>query len=139
MEAWARWCYRHKGVVRLPAWLDRRLSRVATDPREKAPEPTPDPSPGPAHATAVHGFVRSSEGDPVGSATLTLLTPAGRRLDQVESLADGSYILAAPAAGPYRLLITSPGYAPWTRRITIAPEATVHDLTLTEEIADAIN
>lgn len=133
----------------LPAWLDKRLPHLAVEPseeapaeppvHEKAPEPTPDPSTGPAHATAVHGFVRSAEGAPVGSATLTLLTPGGRQLDRVESLADGSYILAAPSAGPYLLLTTSPGYEPWTRRITIAPEATVHDLTLTEETADAIN
>ncbi|MFE2594978.1 carboxypeptidase-like regulatory domain-containing protein [Streptomyces sp. NPDC059396] len=134
MEAWAR-----KGTVRLPGWLDRRLPRIATEPREKASEPTPSPSTGPVHATVVHGFVRSTEGDPIGSATLTLLTPAGHQLDRVESLADGSYILAAPAAGPYLLLTTSPGYEPWTRRITIGPEATVHDLTLTEETVDAVN
>ncbi|WP_254407107.1 carboxypeptidase-like regulatory domain-containing protein [Streptomyces sp. GMY02] len=139
MEAWASRCYRYKGTARLTAWLDRRLSRPAAEPREERPEPARRPSARPVHVTAVHGFVRSPEGEPVGSATLTLLTPAGRPLDRVESLADGSYILAAPAPGPYVLLAASPGHEPGTHRIDIPEEPVVHDLTLPETPATATN
>ncbi|MFE1962809.1 MMPL family transporter [Streptomyces sp. NPDC059479] len=130
----------------LPQWLDKRLPHLAVEPAEEtaAPETAVQkeisaPLSGPTHATAVHGFVRSPEGEPVRSATLTLLTPAGRQLDRVESLADGSYILAAPAPGPYAMTVTALGYESQTGHIVIGEEPTVHDLVLEETAVDAVN
>ncbi|WP_066944325.1 MMPL family transporter [Streptomyces lushanensis] len=130
----------------LPRWLDERLPHLAVEPAEEAraaPGTTPEAASGtvsgPAHATAVHGFVRSAEGRPVRSATLTLHTPAGRRVDQVHSLADGSYILAAPAPGPYPVTVTAPGHQSQTRHIVIGEEPTVHDPVLEETAVDAVN
>ncbi|MEV7683278.1 carboxypeptidase-like regulatory domain-containing protein [Streptomyces sp. NPDC088341] len=198
MEVWARWCYRHKGVVlalvlwaagllglgaagrtglrgevgilaaavvlSVPAGVigllglrgllgKRGLSRrqrarpAAGGPESEDAEPSGAaarkepwvlPS-GPSYASAVHGFVRTDEGDAVGSAALVLSTVDGLRLDGVESLADGSYILAAPAAGPYLLTVTATGFAPETRRVLIGEEPTVHDLALEETAVDAVN
>ncbi|WP_405985043.1 carboxypeptidase-like regulatory domain-containing protein [Streptomyces sp. NBC_00872] len=196
MEAWARWCYRHKGVVpvlwaaallglgaagraglrgemggQAVTWVvlsvlaavmlllgplgkrglsGRQGARPAAggpEPEEAEPpgavarkeqEPWGSPS-GPSYASAVHGFVRTDEGDAVGSAALVLSTVDGRRLDGVESLADGSYILAAPAAGPYLLTVTATGFTPRTRRVLIGEEPTVHDLALEETAVDAVN
>ncbi|MFE4829121.1 carboxypeptidase-like regulatory domain-containing protein [Streptomyces sp. NPDC056672] len=201
MEAWARWCHRHKGVVPV-LWAaallglgaagraglrgeagilaaavvlsvlaavmlllgplgkrgllgQRGLSgRQRARPTEGGPESEEaepsgavarqeqelwGPPSGPSYASAVHGFVRTDEGDAVGSAALVLSTVDGLRLDGVESLADGSYILAAPAAGPYLLTVTATGFAPRTRRVLIGEEPTVHDLALEETAVDAVN
>ncbi|MFE4170978.1 carboxypeptidase-like regulatory domain-containing protein [Streptomyces sp. NPDC056909] len=204
MEAWARWCHRHKGVVpvlwaaallglgaagraglrgeagilaaavvlsvlaavmlllgplgkrglpgkrgllRLSGRQRARPTAGGPESEEAEPsgavarkeqEPWGSPS-GPSYASAVHGFVRTDEGDAVGSAALVLSTVDGRRLDGVESLADGSYILAAPAAGPYLLTVTATGFAPRTRRVLIGEEPTVHDLALEETAVDAVS
>ncbi|MFD5894221.1 MMPL family transporter [Streptomyces sp. NPDC060366] len=118
----------------LPGWLDRRLPHLAVEPPEAAP-PTPvqelPKEEGISGATVVHGFVRTEEGAPVADAVLTLLSPGGEQLDRVGTLADGSYILSAPAGGSYLLAVVSREYEPWTRHIMVGGEPLIHDLTLT--------
>lgn len=124
----------------LPAGLEKRLPHLAVEPRE-APEgtaPVPHarveeepPEPGrESAASVVHGFIRTAEGDPVEGAIVTLLSKGGRQLDRVTSLADGSYIVAAPSAGAYLLAVTAPGYASRARHITVAGEPLVYDVEL---------
>ncbi|MFI6690376.1 carboxypeptidase-like regulatory domain-containing protein [Streptomyces sp. NPDC050433] len=84
----------------------------------------------PSGATVVHGFVRTEEGEPVADAVLTLVSPAGKQLDRVATLADGAYILSAPSAGSYLLAVTSGAYEPWTRHIAVGGDPLVHDLAL---------
>ncbi|MCI3227101.1 carboxypeptidase-like regulatory domain-containing protein [Streptomyces sp. NP-1717] len=139
MEAWARWCHRHRPVVlTLGGRLGRRRPHPAVEtPGTAPPAPTPAPTPAQAPkeesvsgATVVHGFVRTEEGAPVTDAVLTLLSPGGEQRDRVVTLADGSYILGVPAGGSYLLAVASREYEPWTRPITVGAEPLVHDLTL---------
>jgi RND superfamily putative drug exporter len=127
----------------LPAGLEKRLPHLAVEPRQDAPEPTgaaacgsvPGPRSGvPAgiEGSVVHGFVRTSQGEPVGDAILTLVSPGGRQVDRVESLADGSYILSAPAGGAYLLAATAGVHDPWAGHIMIGGDPLVHDVVLSD-------
>ncbi|WP_381794756.1 carboxypeptidase-like regulatory domain-containing protein [Streptomyces niveus] len=136
MEAWARWCHRHKLVVLglgPQGRLGRRRPRLAVEVPGAPPAPAPTDPPkeeGVSGATVVHGFVRTEEGAPVADVVLTLLSPGGEQLDRVATLADGSYILSAPAGGSYLLAAVSREYEPWTRHIMVGGEPLIHDLTL---------
>ncbi|MGQ4402042.1 MMPL family transporter [Streptomyces hayashii] len=122
----------------LPRWLDRRLPHLAVEPKEDEQHATPTAADG-GPASAVHGFVRDSAGDPVEGAMLTLMTKGGRRLDRVTSLADGSYILSVPGPGTYLLATTAASSASHARQLTVAAEPLVFDVELTEDELDAVN
>ncbi|MBA4861533.1 MMPL family transporter [Streptomyces sp. PSKA54] len=133
----------------LPAWLDKRLPHLAVEPRDEA-EPIPDewpharvPAPsdgeGGGWSSAVHGFIRTTEGHPVDGAVLTLLSRGGRQLDRVRSLADGSYILSAPSSGGYLLAASAPGFAPRARHVVVTDGPLVYDVELAPEGVDAVN
>ncbi|MFD5698963.1 MMPL family transporter [Streptomyces lasiicapitis] len=94
--------------------------------------------PGP-HASVVHGFIVTPDGDPIHSVTLTLLSKGGRQLDRVSSLADGSYILAAPAPGVYLLAATAPGYASRARHIMLGDGPLTYDLELVEAVGGGVS
>ncbi|MFE6159182.1 MMPL family transporter [Streptomyces sp. NPDC056486] len=135
----------------LPAGLEKRLPHLAVEPQESgrtaaaSPETVPHArvaeSDGVGGASVVHGFIRTAEGEPVDGAILTLLSKGGRRHDRVVSLADGSYIVAAPSAGAYVLAVTASGYAARARHIAVTNEPLVYDveLALGEMDADAVN
>ncbi|MET7482425.1 MMPL family transporter [Streptomyces sp. NPDC005538] len=118
----------------LPGWLDKRLPHLAVEPAEEAAPAVAD---GPA--SAVHGFVRTTEGEPVEGASVTLLTAGGRQLDRVESLADGSYIVSVPAPGTYLLATTAPSYGSIARHVAVTDGPLVHDVELAEGEVDAVN
>ncbi|MEU9332178.1 MMPL family transporter [Streptomyces sp. NPDC048290] len=115
----------------LPAGLDKRLPHLAVEPREAPPAEQP---PGPP--SVIHGFIRDADGAPVTDVSVALLTPGGRRLDQVVSLADGSYIVAVPGPGPYLLAATAPSYAPHTRQVRAGEGPVVFDVELSEATDD---
>jgi putative drug exporter of the RND superfamily len=127
----------------LPAGLEQRLPHLAVEPREDVPEPAgsaasrsvPAPrsgAPTGIGGSVVHGFVRTPQGEPVGDAILTLVSPGGRQVDRVESLADGSYILSAPAGGAYLLAVTAGVHDPWAGHIMIGGDSLVHDVVLSD-------
>ncbi|MET8854772.1 MMPL family transporter [Streptomyces sp. NPDC004579] len=122
----------------LPAWLDKRLPHLAVEPAE---EPSKEAAPADGGASAVHGFVRDAEGEPVDGAVLTLLSKGGRQLDRVTSLADGSYIVSVPAPGTYLLSATARSYGARARHVVVTGEPLVHDVELVqgEVDADAVN
>ncbi|WLW58449.1 MMPL family transporter [Streptomyces sp. YU58] len=120
----------------LPDWLEKRLPHLAVEPKEEAVAPVPQkPTDGPA--SVVHGFVRTAEGEPVEGASVSLRSPAGRQLDRVVSLADGSYILSVPAPGTY-LLATDPlsaeglSYGSRAREVVVGSGPLVYDVELAE-------
>jgi RND superfamily putative drug exporter len=127
----------------LPAGLERRLPHVAVEPREEAPSAVQPPSvDGEDHASVIHGFVRTAEGEPVEGAEVILLSRGGRQLDRVTSLADGSYIVAVPGPGPYLLATPSPTSASRARQVVVGEEPLVYDVELAgaaEGEVDAIN
>jgi putative drug exporter of the RND superfamily len=118
----------------LPAWLDKRLPHFAVEPAEDA-----DGHLGTGPSSVVHGFVRTTDGDPVEGATVTLLTRGGLRLDQVGSLADGSYIVSVPAPGGYLLSTAADSYTTSARQIEVLDGPLVYDVELAEGGVDAVN
>jgi RND superfamily putative drug exporter len=124
----------------LPAGLEKRLPHLAVEPREDevaakaagpaAPDAARDAEA--ARGSVVHGFVRTEHGEPVGEVVLTLGSPDGDQVDRVESLADGSYILSAPAGGSYLLAATAGMSEPWVRQIVIGGDPLIHDVVLTD-------
>ncbi len=124
----------------LPAGLERRLPHLAVEPREEAPPAVQPPSAnGEDHASAIHGFVRTAEGEPVEGVEVILLSRGGRQLDRVTSLADGSYIVAAPGPGPYLLAAPSATSASGTRQVVVGEGPLVYDVELAEGEVDAVN
>ncbi|GHC69330.1 MMPL family transporter [Streptomyces flavofungini] len=119
-----------------------RAGRRGTPTEDDAPMESGDPlaggAPGP-HAPVVHGFIITPDGDPIHSVTLTLLSKGGGQLDRVSSLADGSYILAAPAPGVYLLSATAPGYASKARHIMLGDGPLTYDLELVEAVGGGVN
>ncbi|MGW4732033.1 MMPL family transporter [Streptomyces shenzhenensis] len=125
----------------LPEWLDKRLPHLAVEPaEEQAAEPPAAVGPaavGPA--SVVHGFIRSVDGDAVQGASVTLMTKGGRQLDRVDSLADGSYIVAVPGPGTYLLAATSASYGSRARHVVVGGGPLVYDVELADHEVDAVN
>ncbi|WP_432155375.1 MULTISPECIES: MMPL family transporter [unclassified Streptomyces] len=119
----------------LPAWLEKRLPHLAVEPKEEDLAAPVEAGP----ASVVHGLVRDSSGAPVEGAAVTLMSPGGRQLDRVTSLADGSYILSVPSPGGYLLAVTAPSYAPRARQVTVAEGPVVYDVELAEGEVDAVS
>ncbi|GGR70841.1 hypothetical protein GCM10010252_06320 [Streptomyces aureoverticillatus] len=86
----------------------------------------------------VHGFIVTPDGAPIHSVSLTLLSKGGRQLDRVSSLADGSYVLEAPAPGVYLLAATAPGYASKARHIMLGDGPLTYDLELVEAVGGGV-
>ncbi len=118
----------------LPGWLDKALPHLAVEPAE---EPVQAASEGPA--SAVHGFVRTADGDPLEGAAVTLLSAGGRQLDRVETLADGSYIVSVPGPGTYLLATTAASYGSIARHVAVTDGPLIHDVELAEGEVDAVN
>ncbi|MFF4251260.1 MMPL family transporter [Streptomyces sp. NPDC001663] len=118
----------------LPDWLEKRLPHLAVEPKEEA---EPEPADGPA--SAVHGFVRTAEGEPVENASVALLSKGGRQLDRVDSLADGSYIVSVPAPGTYLLSTAAPSYGTRATQVVVTDGPLVYDVELAEGEVDAVN
>ncbi|WP_240044714.1 MMPL family transporter [Streptomyces alboflavus] len=121
----------------------RRAARGPGAPREDdAPmagdTPMESAAPGP-YGPVVHGFIITPDGDPIHSVTLTLLSKGGSQLDRVSSLADGSYILVAPAPGVYLLAAAAPGYASKARHIMLGDGPLTYDLELVEAVGGGVN
>ncbi|MFJ6574202.1 MMPL family transporter [Streptomyces sp. NPDC091292] len=132
----------------LPDWLEKRVPHLAVEAPESTEaaevqgrrEPVADGSDGASGgaASVVHGFIRTTEGEPVADAVLTLMSPGGSQLDRVTSLADGSYILAVPAPGGYLLAATARGFEARARHVRVADAPLVYDVELAPEGADAV-
>ncbi|MGW7003788.1 MFS transporter [Streptomyces sp. NPDC054933] len=86
---------------------------------------------GPVPAGAgFHGLVRGADGEPVGRATLTLVSPDGRQLGRASSQPDGRYALDAPAGGSYVLIAAADGHQPQARTVVAAATPVTYDITL---------
>ncbi|MEV0176724.1 MMPL family transporter [Streptomyces sp. NPDC050803] len=119
----------------LPAGLEKRLPHLAVEPREEA-EPVVSTE---GSASVVHGFIRTTDGEPVEGAAVTLLSKGGRQLDRVTSLADGSYIVSVPSPGTYLLAATASPYGSRAQHVVVDGEPVVYDVELAEGEVDAVN
>jgi hypothetical protein len=66
----------------------------------------------------------------MAGATLTLLSPVGRRLGGTVARGDGSYRLDVPGAGAYFLVAAASGHRPQSRTLLLGAESSVHDVIL---------
>ncbi|ANZ14408.1 major facilitator superfamily protein [Streptomyces noursei ATCC 11455] len=84
-------------------------------------------------AVGFRGRVVDTAGDPVPGATVTLIDRHGQQAGVTTAAPDGSYALAAPAAGTYVLTGAAPAHAPQAVSAAHAGEGTVAgaDLVLT--------
>ncbi|WP_327359160.1 MMPL family transporter [Streptomyces sp. NBC_01304] len=132
----------------LPGWLDKRLPHLAVEPKEEAFSTPTAPAPavavpeqlrGEGSASAVYGFVVSTDGRPLEGAIVTLVSKGGRQLDRVDSLADGSYMLYVPGEGAYLLAVTAAGFGARARHIMVGEEPLVYDVELAPDGVDAVN
>lgn len=127
----------------LPAGLEKRLPHLAVEPKEDGAGALPAPrAPGEGDAlaaSAVHGFVRTVDGDPVDGAAVTLLTSGGRQVDRVVSLADGSYIVSVPSPGTYLLAVRAAPYGSRAGQVTVLGGPLVHDVELAPGEVDAVS
>ncbi|RFU87477.1 carboxypeptidase regulatory-like domain-containing protein [Streptomyces triticagri] len=103
---------------------------TAGDSRAADRGPDPSDASAPGIVSAVFGLIRTPEGEPVQGATLTLFGPSGARLDRVDSLADGSYIVSVPGTGAYDLVVSAPGSAPRSFLIEVGADPLVYDVEL---------
>ncbi|MFF2845084.1 MMPL family transporter [Streptomyces sp. NPDC058001] len=134
----------------LPDWLEKRVPHLAVEPPEvgagvagaaveaEIPAQREPVTAADGVSSVVHGFIRTTEGEPVADAVLTLMSRGGRQLDRVTSLADGSYILAVPGPGGYLLAATARGFEARARHIRVTDGPLVYDVELTPEGADAV-
>lgn len=80
--------------------------------------------PGAAAAQQVSGVVVDRDsGDPVATATVTLLDTADTAVATAETGADGAFTVMAPAAGRYRFRVERLGYATQTMAAPVRLEA----------------
>ncbi|MGW0078170.1 carboxypeptidase-like regulatory domain-containing protein [Streptomyces cellulosae] len=79
------------------------------------------------------------EGEPVRGASVTLLTPGGRQLDRVVSLADGAYVVAVPSPGTYLLAVSASSHGARAAHVTVGEGPHVHDVELTPGGVDVVN
>lgn len=78
----------------------------------------------PAAAQQVSGrVVDRDSGDPVATATVTMLDTTDTAVATTETAADGSFTVAAPAAGRYRFRVERLGYATQTMAAPVRLEA----------------
>ena len=75
--------------------------------------------------TPVSGRVLGTERVPVAGAAVTLISLGGSQLGRAVSGGDGSYGLAAPAAGSYVLIASADGFQPQASTIVVADETPV--------------
>ena len=73
----------------------------------------------PLNAHTIHGSVRGSDGSPVGSATLTLISLQGRQLSRAVAGYDGGYALSAPGPGSYVLIAAADGHQPQAATVVV--------------------
>lgn len=71
------------------------------------------------NAHTVRGSVRGSDGNPIASATLTLISLQGRQLSRVVAGYDGSYALSAPGSGSYVLITAAEGHQPQAATVLV--------------------
>jgi protocatechuate 3,4-dioxygenase beta subunit len=67
----------------------------------------------------VLGRVQHQDGQPVPYATLTLIDPRGQQVSRTTGDPDGDYLIDAPEAGNYVLIVSAPGHQPSATGVAI--------------------
>ncbi|MFF3689535.1 collagen binding domain-containing protein [Streptomyces sp. NPDC002187] len=77
-----------------------------------------------------HGLVRDADGEVLGGAALTLVSPDGRQVGRTISQPDGRYALDAPTGGPYVLIAAADGHQPQAATVMAAATPVAYGVRL---------
>jgi putative drug exporter of the RND superfamily len=110
----------------LPGWLERHLPHFAVE----SPDDATPAAPSVDGATVIRGVVRDADGRAVPRAVLTLVSAGGGQLGKVVAADDGTYTLAAPGAGTYTVVATTPALGVKSTRAEVTHGASQVDLDL---------
>lgn len=92
-----------------------------------------------AHAERLAGRVRDGSGAPVGGAAVTLTGDATGQRQRTTSDAEGVFQFRTVSVGEYALRVEAPGFAAWTRALTLnVGQALEVPVTLAVGAAEAI-
>ncbi|MGW4715814.1 MFS transporter [Nocardia sp. NPDC004260] len=79
---------------------------------------------------SLNGYVHREDGRPVPAAALTLIDHQGRQAARTNGGADGRYLVGAPDAGNYVLIVSAAGHQPAAVNVTVADRPQQFDITL---------
>ncbi|WP_039799909.1 MFS transporter [Nocardia araoensis] len=79
---------------------------------------------------SLSGYVHREDGRPVPAAALTLIDHQGRQAARTGGGADGSYLVGAPDAGNYVLIVSAAGHQPAAVNVTVGDRPQQCDITL---------
>ncbi|WP_040775232.1 MFS transporter [Nocardia pneumoniae] len=79
---------------------------------------------------SLSGYVHRADGHPVASAALTLIDQRGRQAARASGGSDGRYVVGAPEAGNYVLIVSAAGHQPAALNVTLADRPQQVDITL---------
>ncbi len=111
---------------RTPSWA-QPATAAATQPLAAFASAGGDTTPA---GSAIHGFVRNAEGNPVPRSAVTLISLGGRQLGRSVAQANGSYVLNAPGAGSYVLIAAADGHQPQASTVVVGDEPYGYDILL---------
>ena len=111
---------------RTPSWA-QPATAAATQPLAAFASTGGDTTPA---GSAIHGFVRNAEGNPVPRSAVTLISLGGRQLGRSVAQANGSYVLNAPGAGSYVLIAAADGHQPQASTVVVGDEPYGYDILL---------
>ncbi|MEU9014516.1 carboxypeptidase-like regulatory domain-containing protein [Streptomyces sp. NPDC048479] len=77
-----------------------------------------------------HGLVRDADGEVLGGAALSLVSPDGRQVGRTVSQPDGRYALDAPTSGPYVLITAADGHQPQAATVMAAATPVAYGIKL---------
>ncbi|MFH8567465.1 MFS transporter [Streptomyces sp. NPDC017993] len=109
-----------------PSWA-QPATAAATQPLAAFASAGGDTTPA---GSAIHGFVRNAEGNPVPRSAVTLISLGGRQLGRAVAQANGSYVLNAPGAGSYVLIAAADGHQPQASTVVVGDEPYGYDILL---------
>jgi uncharacterized surface anchored protein len=78
----------------------------------------------------VTGRVRQPDGAPVSGAAVTLIDTSGRQAGRASAGPDGSFRIAAPAAGMYTLIAMAAAHQPQASMVRVGDGPVQHDVML---------
>nr|WP_255926036.1 MFS transporter [Streptantibioticus rubrisoli] len=123
-------CAACAAALLIAAFLPGRSARarVPATPVQQAAVDEPGTQPAVPGGAGFHGLVRDADGEPLGGAALTLVSPDGRQVGRTVSHPDGRYGLDAPAPGPYVLIAAAGGHQPQAASVMAAATPVAHGI-----------
>ncbi|MFE7121883.1 MFS transporter, partial [Streptomyces sp. NPDC057654] len=84
----------------------------------------------PPGSTAIRGFVKNADGQPVARSAVTLISLSGSQLGRAVAQGDGAYALYAPGSGSYVLIAAADGHQPQASTVVVGDEPLGYDILL---------